>query len=100
MAAVLATLEAIESDGMMTNALAAERRLREGLAELPGIRGVRGRGCLLGIEFEQPAGVRHAELLERRIIVGTSSDTHVLRVLPPLCVTAEQIDLLVEALRG
>lgn len=100
MAAVLATLEAIESDGMVVNATAIEAKLREGLTGIEGIVGLRGRGCLLGIEFNSPCAPVFSRLLEKKIITGTSSDPNVLRLLPPLCVTPDEVDLLLEALSG
>ena len=100
MAAVVATIEAIEEDGMLANALAVESYLRENLAGVPGVAGVRGRGLLLGVEFaEAVAGKVQKALLERRIITGTSSDPKVLRLLPPLCLTAGEAGMFVEALR-
>lgn len=98
MAAVLATLEAVEADGMIENAKAVERQLRDSLAGVEGIAGIRGKGCLLGIEFEEPCSPVHAKLLANKIITGTSSDPRVLRLLPPLCVTTGEADLLVKAL--
>jgi acetylornithine/succinyldiaminopimelate/putrescine aminotransferase len=99
MAAVLATLESIESDRMIENARVVEDHLRSRLGEIPGAIALRGRGCLLGIEFGENAKNVHARLLEKKIITGTSSDPKVLRLLPPLCVKTEEIDLLVEALK-
>lgn len=98
MAAVLATLEAIESDGMIDNARMIEEQLRRATAGVPGIVGVRGKGCLLGIEFDGAAGEVHKRLLDAKIITGTSSDSKVLRLLPPLCTSADQIDLLLTGL--
>ncbi|MCA1621316.1 MAG: aminotransferase class III-fold pyridoxal phosphate-dependent enzyme [Acidobacteria bacterium] len=100
MAAVSATLEAIEADGMLGNALAVEGFLRESLAGVAGVAAVHGRGLLLGVEFAEPvAGRVNKALLERRIITGTSSDPKVLRLLPPLCVTTEEAGLFVAALK-
>ena len=100
MAAVTATLEAIEADGMLANASAVESYLRESLAAVHGVAGVHGRGLLLGIEFAEPVAAKiNKALLERRIITGTSSDPKVLRLLPPLCVTKEEAGLFVEALK-
>jgi acetylornithine/N-succinyldiaminopimelate aminotransferase len=91
MAAVVATLEAIEADGMLENARAVESFLRESLSGVAGVAGVRGTGLLLGIEFDEPVAAKvNKALLERRIITGTSSDPKVLRLLPPLCVTREE----------
>lgn len=99
MAAVVATLEAIEQDAMLENAAAIENYLRERLREIPKVVGLRGKGCLLGIEFEDNCKIVHEKLLENKIITGTSSDTHVLRLLPPLCVQKREIDLLIETLK-
>ena len=98
MAAVTATLEAIENDGLLQNVKTAESYLRQGLAEVPEVAAVRGRGFLLGIEFRTAAAPIHKALLDRKIITGTSSDPKVLRLLPPLCLSNNQVDLFVEAL--
>ncbi len=99
MAAVVATLEAIENDAMLANAKAIENHLRNSLADCEGIVSVKGKGCLLGIEFTQPCARVHARLLEKRIITGTSSDPNVLRLLPPLCLDINDLNLLIEVLR-
>ncbi|HEV8592082.1 MAG TPA: aminotransferase class III-fold pyridoxal phosphate-dependent enzyme [Pyrinomonadaceae bacterium] len=98
MAAILATLETIEDDNMITNARKIEQHLRDSLAGSPGVFAVHGKGCLLGIEFEDKCAPVHAKLLENKIITGTSTDPKVLRLLPPLCTTVDEIDLLVQAL--
>ena len=99
MAAVLATLEAIELDRMIDNARQADAFLREGLQGVPGVKGIRGKGCLLGIELEEPATNIFSRLLNEKIITGTSSDQKVLRLLPPLCVTKEDLSIFVEAVK-
>ncbi len=100
MAAVLATLEAIEAERMIDNAREVEAYLREALINVAGIKGIRGKGCLLGIEFETPAAEVFSRLLEKKIISGTSSDSKVLRLLPPLCVWKDELSVFVEALKG
>ncbi|MEJ7698752.1 MAG: aminotransferase class III-fold pyridoxal phosphate-dependent enzyme [Pyrinomonadaceae bacterium] len=67
MAAVIATLEAIENDEMLENAMAVEKHLRGYLKEIPNIVGVRGKGCLLGIEFNEKCTPIHAKLLEKKL---------------------------------
>ncbi|MDQ3684373.1 MAG: aspartate aminotransferase family protein [Acidobacteriota bacterium] len=100
MAAVTATLEAIENDGMLENVYAIEKYLREQLAAIEGISGVRGRGLLLGIEFTEPVAASvQKKLLEHRIITGTSSDARVLRLLPPLCLKEEEAGTFVSGLK-
>jgi len=100
MAAVSATIEAIETDGMLENVRAVETYLRHSLKEIPYIVSVRGRGFLLGLEFHDKAAPIHKALLDRKIITGTSSNPNVLRLLPPLCLKREEVDLLVEALHA
>ncbi len=98
MAAVTATLEAIEQDGMLANVKAVEAHLRERLREVEQVVSVRGLGFLLGLEFADKAAPIHKALLERQIITGTSSDPNVLRLLPPLCLKTDEVDLFVAAL--
>src|SRR5438874_1897308 len=98
MAAVTATLEAIENDHLLRNVRAVEAYLRARLQEVEQVVAVHGKGFLLGLEFADKAKPVHEALLERRIITGTSSDAKVLRLLPPLCLKREEIDLFVEAL--
>ncbi|MGI8918927.1 MAG: aspartate aminotransferase family protein [Pyrinomonadaceae bacterium] len=99
MAAVSATLEAIENDGMLANVKAVEAHLRESLASVPRVIDIAGKGFLLGLRFSEKAAEIHRALLERRIITGTSSDPNVLRLLPPLCLQKSEVDLFVNALR-
>ncbi|MEA2176499.1 MAG: acetylornithine/N-succinyldiaminopimelate aminotransferase [Blastocatellia bacterium] len=99
MAAVRATLEAIETDAMLSNVKAIESHLRARLSDVRGVTRVRGLGLLLGIEFKEKAAPVHQALLQRRIITGTSSDANVLRLLPPLCLKREEADLFVDALK-
>ena len=97
MAAVTATLEAIEQDRMMENVRRVEAYLRKRLQEIDSVVAVHGLGFLLGIEFKENAATVHKRLLERKIITGTSSNPKVLRLLPPLCLTEEQVDTFVLA---
>jgi acetylornithine aminotransferase/acetylornithine/N-succinyldiaminopimelate aminotransferase len=98
MAAVTATLEAIETDRMLENVKRVEAYLRERLREVEQVVAVHGVGLLLGIEFAEKAAAVHQQLLERKIITGTSSNPRVLRLLPPLCLQEAEVDLLVRAL--
>jgi acetylornithine/succinyldiaminopimelate/putrescine aminotransferase len=100
MAAVSATLEAIEDDAMLANVITTEAYLRQRLAEVPQIVQIRGRGFLLGLEFQDKAALIHKALLDRKIITGTSSDAHVLRLLPPLCLSTSDVDIFVAGLKA
>lgn len=100
MAAVLATLEAIEDDDMIANSVSIEQHLRDSLSGVAGVKAVHGKGCLLGIEFDAACGPMHIKLLSHKIITGTSSDPNILRLLPPLMVSTDEIDMLVEVIRS
>jgi acetylornithine/succinyldiaminopimelate/putrescine aminotransferase len=97
MAAVRSTLEAIEMDHMLANVKRVEAYLRKRLEEIEEVVAVHGSGFLLGIEFAQKAAPIHQALLERKIITGTSSNPNVLRLLPPLCLQEEHVDIFIEA---
>ncbi len=99
MAAVTATLEAIENDSMLDNVRTVSTYLRERVNEVEQVVNVHGRGFLIGLEFADQAKPVHEALLAQKIITGTSSDPKVLRLLPPLCLQREEIDLFVDALQ-
>ena len=63
------------------------------------VRAVQGEGLLLGLRTSRPAQQIQAELLECGILTGTSSDSHVLRLLPPYILEEQHVDLLRDALR-
>jgi acetylornithine/succinyldiaminopimelate/putrescine aminotransferase len=96
MAAVTATLEAIQDDRMLANVKRVEGYLRDRLSKH--VVGIHGLGFLLGLEFKDKAATIHKALLDRKIITGTSSNPNVLRLLPPLCLQEEHVDMLVEGL--
>ncbi|HZE68079.1 MAG TPA: acetylornithine transaminase [Pyrinomonadaceae bacterium] len=98
MAAVVATLEAIEADSMLANVKTVEAYLRQRLAEIPQVTKVRGLGLLLGLEFADKAATIQEGLLDRNVITGTSSNPNVLRLLPPLCLGRAEVDLFIDML--
>ena len=98
MAAVTATLEAIENDRMLENVNKVEAHLRQRIREVEQVVAVHGHGLLLGIEFNDKAQPFHKALLDQKIITGMSSNPKVLRLLPPLCLQKEHMDLFVDAL--
>lgn len=102
-AAANAVLDTIEREGILERAATASDRLRSGIRDIastvPLVRGVRGRGLLLGIELAAPVA-REVELAcrERFLLANAVSDA-VLRLAPPLTVTEQEIDLALAALR-
>jgi len=96
-AAIEATLEAIETEGLMDNVQRISRYLRDRCTLGPVI-GHQGAGFLHGLITSRPAKALQSALLERNILVGTSADPQVLRLLPPYTLEAGHVDLLREAL--
>ena len=94
-AALLATLQVVEREGLMARALEAESILRDQLAGTV-VRAVRGKGLLLGLETADAAALK-AHLFQRRILIGGSKDPAVLRLMPPLTITDASLAALVEA---
>ena len=97
-AAALATLDVIEREGLIENAVRVGARLVRGARAL-GVRRVTGRGLLLGLHLERSAAEVQRALFTRRIITGTASDPRVLRLLPPLSFSEDEADLLLTGLK-
>lgn len=95
-AALLATLDVIQSEGLMEWALATEDELRKGLAGTC-VSVVRGEGLLLGLEVPGRAGSLKQHLYAKCILVGGSGNPDVLRLMPPLNLTAHAVEALLEA---
>jgi acetylornithine/N-succinyldiaminopimelate aminotransferase len=97
-AAALATLDVIEREGLVENAIRVGARLTRG-ARAIGVTRVSGRGLLLGLHLAGPAAEVQRALFARRIITGTASDPRVLRLLPPLSFSEAEADLLLDGLK-
>lgn len=98
-AAANAALDVMREEDLPGQAAAKGAYLIEKLKAIqsPNIREVRGLGLMVGIEMKQKVTPYIKALQERRIIVLNAGLT-VIRLLPPLVITYEQIDHLVEAL--
>lgn len=98
-AAALAALSVIEEEDLPGQAAAKGKYLMEKLQEInsPDIREIRGIGLMIGIELKQKVAPYLKALQEKRII-ALNAGMSVIRLLPPLVITYEQIDHVVEAL--
>jgi predicted acetylornithine/succinylornithine family transaminase len=103
--AALAVLDAVDDPALLRSVRELGGRLRQGLGQLPGVAGTRGRGLMIGVALEEgiDAPAVGADLLERGLVVNAPApDT--LRLLPPLVVEPDQIDravgLIGESLLG
>ena len=98
-AACSAVIDVIEKERLIDNA----RRIGEYVAEqFDGMQEVqiRGKGLMLGLELNFPVKDLRAELAyQERILTGSSSNPNLLRLLPPLTITKEEIMPFVNAIR-
>lgn len=97
-AAALATLDVIEDEDLIANAIRIGRRLADG-ARAIGVPAVDGAGLLLGLKLGRPAGPIRQALFERCILTGSATDPEVVRLMPPLVFSADEADILLDALR-
>ena len=104
-AAALATIEVMSEPGFMDNVRARGSQLRDGLSQLkeryPVLRQVRGPGLMVAASFEDPARVApvlgHCLREGRLILMNAGTFGNVIRWMPPLVVTADEIDEAVAA---
>lgn len=98
-AAAIAAMSVIEEEDLARQALVKGAYLRDRLREIesPNIREVRGMGLMVGIELKEKVAPYIKELQERNILALNAGMT-VIRLLPPLVITYEQIDHLVNVL--
>jgi len=97
-AALLATVEVITTEGLMANATNAAARLRQGLIGSV-VTEVLGEGLLLGLRSAHAAALKK-HLMKLNILVGGSGDATVLRLMPPLNVSAEALQALITAIHA
>jgi acetylornithine/N-succinyldiaminopimelate aminotransferase len=105
-AAALATLNIIEEDGLLQNAQAMGLAIRDGMAKglsgVSGVREIRGRGLMIGIELDRPCGDLVGRAIEKGLLINVTVD-NVVRLLPPLTFTADEarqvVDILVPLIR-
>ncbi len=98
-AAGLSVLETIENEQLTANAATIGDYLMTQLAQLDGVVEVRGRGLMIGVEFDFPtADLRKHLLYKQHVFVGSASNPNVIRLLPPLTLSKAEADLFLERL--
>ena len=89
-AAASAVVDTLDNE-LLASVRRQGERLAAGIAALPSVLEVRGRGLMLGATLDRPAGPVAAACLEAGLLVGTAGDT-VLRLTPPLTIAGDEID--------
>ena len=98
--ASLAVLQVLEKEQLCDHAKAMGEYFVEKAKTLPFVKTIKGRGLMLGLEFEKEVGVLRKELIfNHRIFTGGSSNKNLIRILPPLNVQKKHLDQLIKALQ-
>lgn len=99
-AAGLAVLDVLEEESLLENAKQTGTLLADQLKTIPQVKNIKGRGLMLGVEFDFPIKELRSKLLfEDHIFTGSASNPNLLRILPPLCITIDDFKPFVEALK-
>lgn len=95
------TLHIIEQDRLRENAAARGDQLRAGLtkalAGVVGIKAIRGQGLMVGIELDRACGALVSRALDKQLLINVTQE-RVIRLLPPLVISASEIDEVVARL--
>jgi len=97
MAAVAACLDTLVEDDLMTRATAIHAQLAEGLEGL--VEEVRGKGCLIGLKLDRPVKPVLKALRDHGVLAGSSADPHVMRIMPPLTSTDDDVQLFIDTFK-
>lgn len=95
-AAAIAVLDVIKEEELIENAEKVGAYLKSEIAVMHRIKEVRGRGMMIGIEFDQPVKEIRAKLLYKEKIFTGVSGTNVIRLLPPLCLSMAEADIFLD----
>ena len=102
-AAGLAAIETYQADGLIERSAVMGdhflRRLREELADVVLVRDIRGIGLMLAVELRQKAGSYLRALMEEQGVLALPAGPNVIRFLPPLTITEDEVEIGVQALR-
>lgn len=94
--AAIAVLDVMKEEKLIINARTIGDYLIQELKKIPQIKEVRGRGLMIGMEFNEPIKEKRCKLLfEEKVFTGATG-TNVFRLLPPLCLTKKQADIFLE----
>ena len=86
-AAAIAVLDIMSTENLIENAKHVGDYLLQELKTIPQIKAIRGKGLMIGIDFEQPIKeIRNKLLFEQHVFTGVAG-AHTIRLLPPLCLT-------------
>ena len=99
-AAALAVLEVMETENLMQQVKEVSAYFIEKAKAVPLVKQVKGRGLMLGLQFDFPiADLRKQLIFNHNIFTGSAKDPNILRILPPLTLRKTHVDAFFEALQ-
>ena len=98
--AAIAVADVIKEEKLIDNAKKMGDYLIAELRQLPGVKEVRGRGLMIGVElFEEAAPLRKKLIYDEHVFVGSAGNKNVFRLLPALSITPAHCDQLLPSLK-
>ncbi|MCB9360335.1 MAG: aminotransferase class III-fold pyridoxal phosphate-dependent enzyme [Flavobacteriales bacterium] len=98
--AAIAVIDIIEKEKLITNATQLGNHLSKELSLISSIKKVKGKGLMMGVEFDFPIKeLRNKLLSNSKIFTGSSSNPNLLRILPPLSVNEQEVNYFIEQLK-
>lgn len=99
-AAALSVLEIIENESLIDNVNTISTYFTEQAAQIEQVKNIKGRGLMLGLEFDfDVTDLRKKLIYDGHIFTGNASQKNLLRILPPLSITKEDVDVFFEGLK-
>ena len=98
--ASLTVLEVLKTEKLQKNANEISYYFKKQALKIPKVKAIKGRGLMLGLEFDFPVAALRKELIyKHHIFTGNAKNPNLLRILPPLTIQKKHIDLFIEALK-
>lgn len=99
-AASIAVLDVLKEEDLVQKSLENGNFLIGQLQKIDKIKEVRGKGLMIGIDFDFPASQISKKLREEfKILVGSATNPHTMRLLPPLTISRSEINYFLESLQ-
>ena len=98
-AAAIAVADVVKAEGLVENARKMGEKIIEGIKGVSGIKDIRGRGLMIGIDLSVPQAAFRKVLREKYHIMTGLSGEYTLRLLPPLMIGEKEVERFVEAFK-
>lgn len=99
-AAAISVLDIIEEENLIGNVKEIYNYFLQEIESVPKVKKVKGKGLMLGVEFDFEVGeLRKKLIFDKHIFTGGSNNKNLLRILPPLNISKVQIDVFIKALK-